>query len=303
MAATGTAPLAYQWRKDGTVITGGTNPTLVFLSAQIADNASYDVVVSNIVASVASSAAALTVTAAPVGPAITTQPVAQSVFTGVATSFSVVASGTAPLTYQWRKNGTAIVGATDASLSFASSQLADGASYDVVITNVVASVTSSAAVLTVTTFVPPIIIPPADIAPIISSVTTAPGTVGVAFVTYAIVATGSPTSYNATGLPAGLSLNTGTGTIGGTPTSAGIAVVLLSATNSAGTGTSTLTITVTPAGVIPVITSPLTAVGTVGTPSVTYFIAATATPTSYGASNLPPGMALNRACPKLANLL
>jgi hypothetical protein len=80
-------------------------------------------------------------------------------------------------------------------------------------------------------------------APVITSATVASVTVGSAF-TYQIAATNTPTSYGATGLPAGLSVNTGTGLISGTPGAAGTSTVALSATNAAGTGTATLTLTI-----------------------------------------------------------
>jgi hypothetical protein len=79
------------------------------------------------------------------------------------------------------------------------------------------------------------------IAPVITSPTTASGTVGASF-SYQIAASNSPTSFGATGLPAGLSLNTSTGLISGTPSAAGASTVSISATNSAGTGPATLTI-------------------------------------------------------------
>ena len=77
----------------------------------------------------------------------------------------------------------------------------------------------------------------------ITSGTTASGTVGVAF-SYQITATNSPTSYGATGLPAGLSVNTSSGLISGTPSGAGTSTVTLSATNGSGTGHATLTLTI-----------------------------------------------------------
>ena len=79
--------------------------------------------------------------------------------------------------------------------------------------------------------------------PLITSATTASGTVGSAF-SYQITATDNPASYGATGLPAGLSVNSGTGLISGTPTSAGSSTVALAATNASGTGNATLTITI-----------------------------------------------------------
>ncbi|NBS88303.1 MAG: hypothetical protein EBS60_09555, partial [Verrucomicrobia bacterium] len=61
-------------------------------------------------------------------------------------------------------------------------------------------------------------------------------------------ASGSPTSFGATGLPAGLNINTGTGAITGTPTVAGTSNVSISATNGSGTGTATLVMTISPSG-------------------------------------------------------
>jgi hypothetical protein len=83
-------------------------------------------------------------------------------------------------------------------------------------------------------------------APVISSAATASGTVSTAF-SYQITASNSPTSYSASGLPAGLSVNTSTGLISGTPTASGTSTVTLGATNSGGTGNKTLTITINPA--------------------------------------------------------
>ena len=125
--------------------------------------------------------------------------------------------------------------------------------------------------------------------PVINSATTASGRVGSAF-SYQITATNTPTSYGATGLPAGLSVNTGTGLISGTPTSAATSTVTLSATNSAGTGNATLTLTIAAAS--PVITSATTASGRVGS-AFSYQITATNAPTSYGATGLPAGLAVN----------
>ncbi len=88
---------------------------------------------------------------------------------------------------------------------------------------------------------------PAGAAPVIGngSLTTA-GTQGAPF-SYTIPATNSPTSFTATGLPAGLTLNALTGVISGTPTTAGTSVATVTATNPAGTGTALLTIVIPPA--------------------------------------------------------
>ncbi len=126
-------------------------------------------------------------------------------------------------------------------------------------------------------------------APVITSATTASGTVGTAF-SYQITATNTPTSYGATGLPEGLSVNSGNGLISGTPATAATSTVTLSASNSGGTGNATLTLTIKPA--VPAITGATTASGTVGS-AFSYQIAASNTPTSYGATGLPAGLSVN----------
>jgi GH18 family chitinase/aryl-phospho-beta-D-glucosidase BglC (GH1 family)/PKD repeat protein len=131
------------------------------------------------------------------------------------------------------------------------------------------------------------------VAPVISSAATASGTVGTAF-SYQIVASGSPTSYSATGLPAGLTVNATSGVISGTPTATATSTVTLKATNAVGSATKTLTITVAAAPVVtaPVISSATTASGTVGT-AFSYQIVASGSPTSYSATGLPAGLTVN----------
>jgi phosphatidylinositol-3-phosphatase len=85
--------------------------------------------------------------------------------------------------------------------------------------------------------------PPPPAIPAINSATSATGQVGSAF-SYQITATNNPTSFDGTGLPAGLSINKGTGLVSGTPTAAGTSSIALSATNASGTGTATLTLTI-----------------------------------------------------------
>ena len=127
--------------------------------------------------------------------------------------------------------------------------------------------------------------------PAITSAASASGTVGSAF-SYQITATNSPTSFGASNLPAGLSVNTSTGVISGTPTAAGTSSVTISATNAGGTGSATLTLTINPAP--PAITSATSASGTVGS-AFSYQITATNSPTSFGASNLPAGLSVSTA--------
>ena len=83
-------------------------------------------------------------------PTITTQPGSQSVTVGQTATFSVIGSGTAPLSYQWQTNGTAITGATASSYTTAATTLADnGSTFKVTVSNAVGTITSAAATLTV----------------------------------------------------------------------------------------------------------------------------------------------------------
>jgi DNA/RNA endonuclease G (NUC1) len=158
VAATGTPPFTYQWRKNGSAILGNSSAstaTLTLSNVTTADAGSFDCVVSNVAGSDLSQAAVLTVTIVP--PTITTQPVAQAASVGGNASFIVTASGTAPFTYQWRKNGAPIPSATAATLSLTNLTYADSAVYDVVVTNAATSVPSSSATLAVLDTAPSVI--------------------------------------------------------------------------------------------------------------------------------------------------
>ncbi|SHH81203.1 hypothetical protein SAMN04488109_5578, partial [Chryseolinea serpens] len=139
---------SYQWRKNGTVIGGATNPTYTIASVATTDAANYSVTVNGICGTpVTSGNGVLTVNTA---PAITAQPIAsQAICEGGSASFSVTASGTA-LTYQWRKNGVNIGGATSSTYTIPSIVTADGATYTVIVSGTCAPpVTSNGSVLTV----------------------------------------------------------------------------------------------------------------------------------------------------------
>ncbi len=133
--------------------------------------------------------------------------------------------------------------------------------------------------------------------PTITSPTAASGQVGQ-LLTYQIGATGSPTSYGATGLPAGLMVDAATGLISGTPTQDGLFTANITATNAQGTTSTPLTLTVLPNNpvapvlTLPTVTSPVVASGQVGQ-ALSYQIGATGSPTSYGASGLPSGLSLD----------
>ena len=153
VVASGSAPLTYQWSKNGTTITGATGASYTTPATVSGDNGSmFSVRVSNSAGSATSSTASLTVTTASVAPTITTQPQPQSVTVGATATFAVVASGSAPLTYQWSKNGTAIAGATSASYTTPATVSGDnGSSFTVQVSNSAGSSMSTMATLTVNT--------------------------------------------------------------------------------------------------------------------------------------------------------
>ncbi|MFZ1614337.1 MAG: SUMF1/EgtB/PvdO family nonheme iron enzyme, partial [Holophaga sp.] len=148
-AATGAAPLHYQWTKDGANV-GSDLDHLTVTGAQVADSGSYTVTVSNTKGNAISNAAVVTVTTDPVAPLITTHPVSQSVSAGFGVTFTVVATGTKPLHYQWKK-GITPVGSDANQFVIASAQAADAGSYTVTVTNSGGNAISNAADLTVAT--------------------------------------------------------------------------------------------------------------------------------------------------------
>jgi hypothetical protein len=148
VTASGTQPLSYQWDLNGTNIVGATSSAYIKSGTQAADAGSYTVVITNAAGSTSSIPAIVTVV---IPPGITTPPQSQTVSLGATANFSVVASGTSPLTYQWRLQGTNLPGATTSSYTKANVQLADAGSYAVVVTNLAGSITSPAATLQVAT--------------------------------------------------------------------------------------------------------------------------------------------------------
>jgi pectin methylesterase-like acyl-CoA thioesterase len=137
---------AAQWRLNGVDIAGATNDSLVVTNVQYAQNgAVYSVIASNS-AGLATNSATLYVL---VPPAISQQPTNSAVVVGNPALFSVTASGVPAVTYQWRKNGSPIANATNATYSIASVTGANnGEVFSVVVSNSVGSATSSNATLT-----------------------------------------------------------------------------------------------------------------------------------------------------------
>ena len=156
VTATGGAPLAYQWKKNGTDIPNATSSSYTTPFTSLADNgAEYSVEVSNDAGKVTSKMVVLAVTAAPVAPTIASQPVPQSVAIGQTASFSVNATGTAPLTYQWKRNGSDIAAATSSTYHIAATVSGDNAAvFTVVVSNSQGQVTSTPVTLTVAAVAP-----------------------------------------------------------------------------------------------------------------------------------------------------
>ncbi len=171
VAATGTPPLSYQWQVQGTnliwtnlvnvtgQVSGVTNTVLTLFNAQTTNSGNYQVIVTNYGGSVTSVVAVLTVTNGP--PVITVQPTNQLVETGQNAFLVSAAVGSPPLGYQWQvqetnltwtnvMNGGNISGATNNTLTVSNAQTNNSGNYQVIVTNYVGSVTSSVAVLTVT---------------------------------------------------------------------------------------------------------------------------------------------------------
>ena len=152
VTATGTPPLTYQWTKNGTNIPGALTNVFLIAHAQTNDAGSYAVTVSNAADSATTKAVKLTVN---VPPTILTQPLGITVVENGTASFQVEATGAPPLSYQWLKDGTAIVGASNAVLTITNAQAADAGRYVVRVANGAGAADSQVAVLTV--LVPPVI--------------------------------------------------------------------------------------------------------------------------------------------------
>lgn len=190
VAATGTAPLTYQWRKDFVGISGATSTTLALTSTLPADAGDYSVLIFNSFGHAVSTSAYLTVTALTTPPTIASQPASLNSAIGANATFAVTATGASPLAYQWRKNGTAISGATSASFTVAAAQSADGGNYTVTVTNSRGTATSNAATLTVGAA------PVVAVAPVVSTQPTSQTASLGGTLTLSVVATGTaPVSY------------------------------------------------------------------------------------------------------------
>lgn len=155
VVAGGSAPLAYQWLRNGAPIAGATGPVLSLPEASNTLAGDYSVRVSNSAGSITSVAVALAVQAAAeppvlVGPSITVQPFGLAVQEGQGATLAVAASGSGPLSYQWLHDGQPVPGATQPALVFPSVDAFYAGRYTVTVSNAAGSVSSDVATLVVT---------------------------------------------------------------------------------------------------------------------------------------------------------
>ncbi|MDF7806560.1 chondroitinase-B domain-containing protein [Pontiellaceae bacterium B12219] len=153
---TGADPMIYQWRYNGVnlveggEVSGADDRILSIANVQLSDAGNYDVILNNAYGSATSSVAVVTTFVQTYPPTITTQPTNDTVLTGANATFTVDASGTAPISYQWYfDTSTLLSEETNSSLTLISVDAADEGTYHAVATNPYGTDTSAAATLTV----------------------------------------------------------------------------------------------------------------------------------------------------------
>jgi len=145
IAAEGTTPPTYQWRKDGVDIPNATNVNLLLPAVSSADDGVYDVVATDACGTTLSAPGSLEILQP---AAIETEPESQFACPGGAILMGVVATGSQPLTYQWRRNGFELPGATGNLLVLDPVTADDAGIYDVQVSGPCNTLTSRAVTLT-----------------------------------------------------------------------------------------------------------------------------------------------------------
>ncbi len=148
--AVGQPPLTYQWYFNGQAIPDATASRYIVSTVYHANGGKYSVKVTDATkATITSNDATLTITTPLVLPTVQSAPVAQTTVNGSGATLSVTASGSAPFTYQWLRDGAPVTGATSSTLVLSNLHPADTANYSVRITNFGGSVTSTPVKVTV----------------------------------------------------------------------------------------------------------------------------------------------------------
>ena len=160
VSVAGTAPLACQWYAEGIPIPGATGTNFMLSPASVWDSGGYWVVVTNPAGSVTSRVAVVAVL--PVLPSLTAPLAGQTVADGGTARFTVAATGTPPLAYQWVFEGAPIAGEMGTVLEIKPVTSANAGRYQVVVMNPWGSVTSKVAVLAIQASAPQIVSEPLD---------------------------------------------------------------------------------------------------------------------------------------------
>lgn len=160
VTAMGLNPLFYQWMLSGTNLVGQTNYFLALNNIQSSQQGNYQVIVSNPYGSVTSTVAQVTVLTA---PTIVQQPAGTNVYAGRSFSLSIVAAGTAPLTYRWNFENVNLAGAMNSTLLISNAQAVNEGIYRAIVQNAAGVVTSSVALVRVVPAAPSVISGPVSL--------------------------------------------------------------------------------------------------------------------------------------------
>ncbi len=139
--------VTYQWQKGGVDITSAIAASYTINSVSVGDAGTYSVVMTGSCGTVTSNNATLTLTA---GTVINTQPASQAACVGGSVTFSVAASGSGTVTYQWKKDGVNILNETSSTFSINPVAAGDAATYSVLVTSSCGSTESNSASLSIT---------------------------------------------------------------------------------------------------------------------------------------------------------
>jgi hypothetical protein len=147
VSAVGSQTLAYQWYFSNAAIPGASSSQFLLSGIQSSNAGNYQVIVTNSLGSATSSVAVLNVT--PMAPYFVLIPVGASVSAGSSRTFTGLANGSQPISYQWQHNSTNLPGATQVTLTLTNLGLNDAGNYTLLASNIVSVTPSPAAQLIV----------------------------------------------------------------------------------------------------------------------------------------------------------